>query len=344
MEYTGAIRTGVVRCMTEGIVLRPEYRNLSHHRFCSCLWPSARIAFLVLAFSALCSCAANRGVMKPISAALTIRSGWCMIEDTRIHYVDTGDCRGCPTLVIVHGFLGSTFPFQDLIDGLSREMRVVMPDLPGFGVSEPPPVVCSMEYYLDFLESLFQHLNLGRVYLMGTSLGANIAAHYAAEHPNRVRALIFVSPFGLYDQGGRMTQVRRWDPLLPLASRLVTKSGVRRRLQRVIGDGQPLTPGLVDAFYKPFASAQARRATLEVTRHIIGGCSMDEYLPRIEQPVLILIGSADKLLCPGDCEKFRRLLAAERIEMIEGCGHFLYLDSPGVVTEKIVRFTRGGIR
>ena len=65
-------------------------------------------------------------------------------------------------------------------------------------------------------------------------------------------------------------------------------------------------------------------------------------LPRIEQPVLILVGSEDKLISPEDRERFRVLLAREQLEIIEESGHFLYLDSPHVVSNKIVTFTRGG--
>jgi pimeloyl-ACP methyl ester carboxylesterase len=65
-------------------------------------------------------------------------------------------------------------------------------------------------------------------------------------------------------------------------------------------------------------------------------------LPRIEQPVLILVGSEDKLLCAEDRDKLHQLLAREQLEIIEESGHFLYLDSPHVVSNKIVTFTRGG--
>jgi pimeloyl-ACP methyl ester carboxylesterase len=60
-------------------------------------------------------------------------------------------------------------------------------------------------------------------------------------------------------------------------------------------------------------------------------------------PVLILIGSQDKLISPEDREKLCKLLADEQLEIVEESGHFLYLDSPDVVSKKIVRFTRGGI-
>ena len=58
---------------------------------------------------------------------------------------------------------------------------------------------------------------------------------------------------------------------------------------------------------------------------------------------MILIGSEDKLVSPEDREKLYNLLADEQLEIIEESGHFLYLDSPGAVSKKIVKFTRGGI-
>jgi pimeloyl-ACP methyl ester carboxylesterase len=69
---------------------------------------------------------------------------------------------------------------------------------------------------------------------------------------------------------------------------------------------------------------------------------MDELMPQIEQSVLILIGSEDKLLCAEDRDKLHQLLAREQLEIIEESGHFLYRDSPDVVSKKIIAFTRGG--
>jgi pimeloyl-ACP methyl ester carboxylesterase len=62
-----------------------------------------------------------------------------------------------------------------------------------------------------------------------------------------------------------------------------------------------------------------------------------------EFPVLILIGSADKLLCAGDNEKLPQRLPREQLETIEESGHCLVLDSPDVVSRNIVTFTRGGM-
>ncbi len=269
-------------------------------------------------------------------------SKWCTIGNTPVHYLDMDRADSGLNLLIVHGYLGSTVPFLDLVERLSPDLRVVMPDLPAFGASEAPGCSCTMEYYLEFLNRFAQTAGLDRFNLMGTSMGANIAAHYTAEHAEQVRGLIFLSPFGLRNQAGKMSKIKRWEALLPLASSLVTRRTVRRHLRGSILQDERITPELVDACWKPFATPSGRRATVEIMRNIVGGCSMDEVLPSIEHSVLILIGSEDKLLCAGDYEKYSQLLAREQLEIIEASGHFLYLDSPDVVSQKIVTFTRGG--
>ena len=266
----------------------------------------------------------------------------CAIGNTRVHYLDVDRHDTDSALLIVHGYLGSTISFLDLIDILSLDLRVVMPDLPVFGASGVPDCSCTMEYYLDFLARFTQTAGLDRFTLMGISMGANIAAHYSKEHPQQVERLIFLSPFGLHDQGGRMSRIKRWNAFLPLVSALVTRRTVQRNLRRRILRDECITPKLIDAYFKPFTTARGRRATVEITREIVGRCSMDAVLPRIGQSVLILTVSEDKLLCAEDFDRFRRLLARKQLEIIEESGHFLYLDSPDIVAQKIVTFTRGG--
>ena len=306
------------------------------------LWDRAQGAFLAGVLLLLSACAGQEVTVEQPTTNGSPLSKWCAIGNTRVHYLDSGRSDSDSTLLIVHGYLGSTVSFLDLIDTLSRDLRVVMPDLPAFGASEVPDCSCTMEYYLDFLARFTRAVGLDRCYLMGTSMGANIGAHYTAAHPEQIEGLIFVSPFGLEDQAGRMSQIRRWNSCLPLAFSLVTKRTIKRYLRRSIMNDERITPELVDAYWKPFTTPEGRRAAVEVTRRIVGSCSMEELLPQIRQSVLILIGSEDKLLCAGEKEKFRLLLVREQLEIIEAGGHFLYLDSPEVVSQKIVTFTSGG--
>ena len=284
----------------------------------------------------------NEGVIRESRWDFSRWSKLRAIGNTRVHYLDVGRTEPDSTLLIVHGYLGSTVPLFDLIGTLSRDLRVVMPDLPAFGASEVPDCSCTMEYYLDFLTRFTRAAGLERFTLMGISMGANISTHYSKDHPQQVERLILLSPFGLHDQAGRMSRIKRWNAFLPLISALVTRRTVERNLRQSILRDECITPELVNAYFKPFTTPRGRRATVEITREIVGRCSMNAVLPQIGQPVLILIGSEDKLLCAEDIDKFRQLLAREQQEIIEDSGHFLYLDSPDIVAQKIATFTRGG--
>jgi pimeloyl-ACP methyl ester carboxylesterase len=289
----------------------------------------------------LSACAGER-VVEQARVTGSLESKWCTLGSTRVHYLDVDPNGSEAALLIVHGYLGSTVSFLELIDVLSWDLRVVMPDLPPFGASGTPDCSITMDYYMDFLVSFTREVGVDVCYLMGTSIGANIAAHYTAAHPQQVQGLVFLSPFGLKDQAGRMSRIQRWDSFLPLASSLVGRKVVKRRLHRAIIKDECVTPELVSAYMNPFTTAEGRRATVEFTRRIVGRCWMDEVLPQIGHPVLILSGSEDKLLGAEERERFRRLLTSEQLEVIPDSGHFLYLDSPDVVSEKIVDFTRGG--
>jgi len=105
-----------------------------------------------------------------------------------------------PPMVLLHGPGAHAAAWLPAIPGLGATHRVVAPDLPGHGATtgsaegEPPLDVARVLAWLDAL--------IGRTcptppVLVGQLIGGAIAARYAAEHPDRVGALMLVVPFGL---------------------------------------------------------------------------------------------------------------------------------------------------
>jgi 4,5:9,10-diseco-3-hydroxy-5,9,17-trioxoandrosta-1(10),2-diene-4-oate hydrolase len=113
---------------------------------------------------------------------------------------------------------------------------------------------------------------------------------------------------------------------------------LKRQLRRFVCDDDKITPELVEEYFRPFTSAEGRRAKIEITRNIIGKQSMNEILPRLHQPVLILVGSEDPMISPENQETLQSLLANARLEIVDDCGHFLYLEAPELVSSQIVDF------
>src|SRR5512139_2501550 len=136
---------------------------------------------------------------------MAYRSEFVEVAGVRTHVLRGG--RGAPLLVL-HPEFGAK-QWSPYHDRLAQHFRVVAPDHPGFGDSERPEWLDDMNdvvfHYVDLLDAL----KLGRVAVVGTSLGGWIAAELAVAHPARIDRLVLVGAGGLKVDG-----VERFDLFL----------------------------------------------------------------------------------------------------------------------------------
>ncbi len=121
------------------------------------------------------------------------------IPSGKVHYVEAGE--GLP-LILLHANPGDSRDFDAVIPDLAKHHRVISLDWPGYGQSPPPSdpdQVDVLSYYRLFVEFL-DTVDLPQVSIIGNSLGGNIAARFAASHPERVARLVLVSPGGFTPQ------------------------------------------------------------------------------------------------------------------------------------------------
>ena len=106
--------------------------------------------------------------------------------------------RGARKLVLLHGWMDVAASFQFLVDELAGEWHAIAPDLRGFGRSEWQPQGYWFADYVADLEALLEHYSPGEpATIVGHSLGANVAMHYAGVRPERVAALVALDGFGI---------------------------------------------------------------------------------------------------------------------------------------------------
>src|SRR5436190_2369552 len=114
----------------------------------------------------------------------------------RVSYYEAGN--GTP-IVLVHGFSGSKENWLPLARDLPLTHHVVMPDLPGWGESDRlPGQDYGIEPQVERLAALLDALRLGRVHLVGHSMGGQIAGLLAVRHPERVLTLTLVDSAGVH--------------------------------------------------------------------------------------------------------------------------------------------------
>src|ERR1041385_1473418 len=112
-----------------------------------------------------------------------------MINGLRLHYVDTGKSPGIAVLFI-HGFPFNHTMWQAQIELLKPHFRVIAYDGRGHGQSEIGDGQYMLEFLVDDLVGLLDHLKLDQAVLCGLSMGGYIALRAIERHPERVRALI----------------------------------------------------------------------------------------------------------------------------------------------------------
>jgi pimeloyl-ACP methyl ester carboxylesterase len=122
-------------------------------------------------------------------------------------YLRTGGDEHADLLLLVHGNASSSVFFDELIAVMSASLRVVAPDLRGYGESEPRQIDArrGMRDFSDDLWSLVVTLGYGdhrKVNLLGWSMGAGVAMQFAIDHPQTVRSLVLESPLSPYGFGG----------------------------------------------------------------------------------------------------------------------------------------------
>ena len=102
---------------------------------------------------------------------------------------------GKPTLVMLHGLLGSHRYWDGVVPELSRNHELLLMDLLGFGESQKPPIEYTVAQHLVKIEDVIEHTQLkeSQFIVVGHSMGAFLALNYAIAHPNQVRKLVLIN-------------------------------------------------------------------------------------------------------------------------------------------------------
>ncbi|MGP0223120.1 MULTISPECIES: alpha/beta fold hydrolase [unclassified Paenarthrobacter] len=258
----------------------------------------------------------------------------------------TADTR---TILVIHGFRGDHHGLLRVADQLP-DMRIIMPDLPGFGSSEPfTDHEHSVAGYGRFISGFMEALDLGpSTVLLGHSFGSIVASHFAAANPGKVFPLILINPIAapaLEGPKGIMTKLAvfyyqasarlpRALGLAILRNRLIVRvmsvtmaKTKDRELRRFIH-------GQHDAYFSAFAN---RNSLLESFKASVSGTVAD-VAGELRLPVLLVAGEKDEIATLPNQYKLMQRLPDARLEVISGVGHLIHYETPAPAAAAIRTF------
>lgn len=229
----------------------------------------------------------------------------------RGHLVNYRESGEGPPVMLVHGLGCSAGWWRDVVPGLARHHRVIVPDLPGFELA-PGAAPFRLEEGSAVLGRLLERLDVGPTSLVGHSLGALVCLRIAARAPAIVDRLALISP-----------PVRTAGPAfrhhaVPLAR---TAAGLP------MGALARVTLGGIGR--SPLAIWRAAEEMLH-TDHLVG-------IQDVRAPTLLLWGRGDRLVPLAGARELLQVLPGASLSVIDA-GHSPMLDAPEALTGELLAF------
>lgn len=108
-----------------------------------------------------------------------------------IHYVEKG--TGDKTLLLIHGNFSSSLHYTPLLERLPKDIRVIAPDLRGYGDSSYYRRIHSLKELADDMALFLEAKRIHEVDVVGWSLGGGVALEMAAHYPNVVKKMVLIN-------------------------------------------------------------------------------------------------------------------------------------------------------
>jgi pimeloyl-ACP methyl ester carboxylesterase len=237
-----------------------------------------------------------------------------------------------PPLLYLHS-LGGDVEWLEVHERLATRHSVYLPAHPGFaestGSERLDTVLDWVLHYVDLLDDLGLHT----LPVVGTSLGGWVAAELAALYPERVDRLVLVDAVGLWIDEVPIGELFGSTPP-ELATMLFHDQShpVARMMQAMTS---------ITQVPEDFAYAQLR--ALEAAARIgwnpyLHDPKLAGRLRRVRARTLVLWGRQDGLVPAAYGERYRDLIPAARLEVLDRCGHLPAIEDPARFAEAVLRF------
>jgi abhydrolase domain-containing protein 6 len=245
----------------------------------------------------------------------------------KVRYDERGS--GFPVLLL-HGNGAVLESWALNIRELSSAFRVIALDIPGFGESEKPQDLSSIEVISDYILQTMKALSISKAHIVGNSLGGVIALDLARRHPESTEKLVLIAtPSG---EKGEMEKIHK------LLSGWVRDDGIPRVTME---EGADITPKL-DSRILALINNNLKMAggSFELVNRALQKFDFKSPLAHVKSRAIILWGDQDRVAAINGAWILSHHLADAPVHIIKGAGHSPQFDQPRIVNRLILAFLK----
>ena len=227
-------------------------------------------------------------------------------------------------IVFIHGFPFDRSMWNDQARLLSKDHFVVLFDIRGHGESDQGSGQYLLEFFVDDLIALLDHLRLATVCLCGLSMGGYTALRAIEREPSRFSGLVLCDTKSTADTNAaklnRANQIK-----MILAGKKVE-----------FAEGQLKSLFAPENFKRTGEAVERIKKTILSTRDVVlvgalialaARMDMTESLSKVSVPTLVIVGADDKITPPSEAELMYSKIRGSKLAVIRGAGHISNLEN-----------------
>lgn len=285
-------------------------------------------------------------------AELPLRDGAVEVLGSTTRYWDYGPADARTTVVVVHGYRGEHHGLEPVVAHL-RELRIISPDLPGFGESDaligrPHDIAGYSAWLSAFVAALAPD---GEAVILGHSFGSIVVASAVAsglETPS----VILINPIAapaLEGPNGFMSRVTllyyRLGRALPsrVGAALLGNWLIVRFMSVFLAQSKdPQLRRWIHGQHHEYFSRYATRDSVVEGFEASIGSDVSMFAARIAQPTLLIGADNDPITTVAAQRRLQSLFPDARLTILSGVGHLVHYEKPAEAARNIVDFLGSG--
>ena len=232
------------------------------------------------------------------------------IDNKKIYYEVEGEGK---QLILLHGWLASSETMKPLQQHLSRNFKVYNVDIIGFGKSELPDKPMNTNDFGDFLAKFIEQLNIENPILIGHSHGGRTVINYAGRKLGKINKIVLIDSAGIKPKRSINYYIK-----------IYTYKIVKKILKLFPKNLERIRKKVLNKFGS--ADYKASPEILRKTMNIIINENQKEIMKNINVPTLMIWGDKDTATPLNDAKQMEKLIPNSGIAVLEGTGHFSYLE------------------
>lgn len=260
-------------------------------------------------------------------------------------YQDAGEG---PAVIFIHNGGTSSTIWRHQVEDLKGDHRVIALDLPGFGASPLPKPAAELHEMVDLVIELMKSEGLAPALLVGNCMGSNIAVGIADRQPDLVRGILTVNPLTAASfSGGKIGYLHTMSKHFGGPTRAMRKAARHIRPPRFIGSlslrFQLGRSGVARGLHHDpdLLACQTRSEQLPALIDVLDDMSayggVDTLASPPSVPTWIVWGDQNRVLSRKKAAGLTGQLGAEKVEVVDNCGHLAMLEKPEEITALIRR-------